>query len=200
MIAYSGYADLFSAFSRLAANATGFDGVLYRACSPEYANTRDLLAGEGARRNGGRWNAPGSFPMVYLAQSVEGAIAETLGVAGQYGFDPAARLPMTLVAIDATLDRVLDLTDVRVRRTIGTTLTAMTRCAWRDENAADREALTQAIGRAAHQAGPQGILVPSAVKRSLRNISIFPINLEGAARLKIRRADKLPPPPASGMP
>lgn len=55
-----------------------FRGTLYRVSDPTYANTRDLLTGEGSRKYGGRWNKPGSLAVVYLAQSIEGAIAETL--------------------------------------------------------------------------------------------------------------------------
>ena len=175
-----------------------FDGVLYRACTPAYANARDLLTGEGASQSGGRWNAPG-FAVVYLAQSFEGAIAETLGVAAHYGFDPATRLPMTLVAVDAHITKALDLTDASVRQALGFTLRQLNNCPWRDENAAGREALPQAVGRAAQTLGFQGILVLSSLKRTLRNLNVFPANLGGTGSLKIRSADKLPPPPAPGV-
>ncbi|HUO08649.1 MAG TPA: RES family NAD+ phosphorylase [Phycisphaerae bacterium] len=193
------FARFLTAITRTHSKTIAFKGVAYRACSPEYANSRDLLSGEGARKSGGRWNAPTSFPVVYLAQRIEGAIAETLGVAGRYGFDPAARLPMTLVAIDATLERVLDLTDATVRRALGVTIAQMNGCPWRAENAAANEALTQAIGRAAQEAGLEGILVASSVKRRLRNINVFPKNVSSAGALRIRSAEKSPPPPAPGV-
>jgi RES domain-containing protein len=179
--------------------AAPFRGILYRACDPTYANTRDLLTGEGSRKYGGRWNAPGRFAMVYLAQSFEGAVAETLGLAGRYGFNPAARLPLTLVAVDAVLETVLDFTDPRVRKMVGVTLTAMNACEWKRENVAGREALTQALGRAAFEQGADGIIVPSAVKRTFKNLNVFPANLRAPTGLTIRRADKLPPPPAPGV-
>ena len=64
------YSRLLTVIQRLAADASAFRGVLYRACTPVYANTRDLLSGEGARRIGGRWNPPNLFPMVYLSTSL----------------------------------------------------------------------------------------------------------------------------------
>jgi RES domain-containing protein len=195
MVEHPDYAHFRAVITLLAAYSGTFNGVLYRACTPAYANTHDLLTGEGARKFGGRWNPPGSFPAVYLAESLEGAIAETLGVATHYGFDPAARLPMTLVAVDATLDRVLDLTDAACRKTLGLTLASMRHGPWRDENAAGREAVTQAVGHAAHAAGLQGIRVPSSLKRTFRNLNVFPSNLGATGMLKIRSADKLPPPP-----
>src|ERR1700733_12546350 len=81
----------FTALQRVLTHAIGFRGTLYRACDPTYANARDLLTGEGSQKVGGRWNGPKTFAIVYLAQTVEGAIAESLGLPGVFGFDPAAR-------------------------------------------------------------------------------------------------------------
>jgi RES domain-containing protein len=179
--------------------ATAFHGVLYRACDPIYANTRDLLRGEGSQKQGGRWNPPRGCATIYLATSVEGAMAETLGLPSHYGFDPAARLPLTVVAVDAALERVIDFTDSDLRKLLGVTLSAMTACDWRTENAAGTEALPQMIGRVAFELGAQGIIVPSAVKRTLKNLNVFPANLRGASHLKIRRSENLPPPTSGGI-
>ncbi|HWE94329.1 MAG TPA: RES domain-containing protein [Tepidisphaeraceae bacterium] len=183
-----------TALQRLIPVASGFHGVLYRACDPIYANTKDLLTGEGSRRYGGRWNTPGEMATVYLAQSVEGAIAECLGLPSQYGFDPAKRLPLTLVAIDVDFDVVIDFTNANVRKSLGVTLGAIIRCDWRNENAAGHEALPQAIGRAAFRVGARGIIVPSAVKRTFKNLNVFPANAGGTSHMRIRGSEKLPPP------
>lgn len=168
-------------------------GILYRACDPAYANTRDLLTGEGSRKHGGRWNAPGIMAIVYLAQSWEGAMAETLGVASRYGFDPSARLPLTLVAVDAVLEAVVELADPQLCAMLKLFPDAIDQCDWRAENAAGREGLTQALGRAAFAAGFHGIIVPSAARCGLGNLNIFPDNLNNACKLSICRAEKLPP-------
>lgn len=173
-------------------------GTAYRACDPAYANTRDLLTGEGARRCGGRWNPPLSFPVVYLAQSIEGAIAESLGVAARYGFDPAARLPLTIVAVDVMLERVLNLTDPHVCEALGVTLTMMSGCDWRRENHHGRESLTQALGRAAFDRGLEAIIVPSVANPESLNINVFPSQLAPQSSLTIKRADRLPPPFSAG--
>jgi len=187
--------EFFATLGAMISIARPFKGILYRACDPSYANTRDLLSGEGSRRFGGRWNAPGSFATTYLAQDIHGAIAETLGVASRYGFDFSSRLPLTLAAVDADLDTVFDLTDKKIRKDLGITLYAMNQCDWRGENAAGREAVTQALGRAAFEIGAHGVVVPSAVKRTYRNLNIFPANLAVDWRLKIRKPEKLPAPP-----
>jgi hypothetical protein len=91
--------------------ANQFRGILYRACDPIYANTNDLLTGGGSQKVGGRWNPPCDIATIYPLQSVEGAIGESLGLSTQYGLDPAKRLPLNLVAVDAELEGVLDFTD-----------------------------------------------------------------------------------------
>ncbi|HUB27149.1 MAG TPA: RES family NAD+ phosphorylase [Tepidisphaeraceae bacterium] len=184
---------------RSSASAAGFRGRLYRACAPIYANTGDLLTGEGSRKVGGRWNRPRDFAIVYLAQTVEGAIAEALGLPGVFGFDPDSRLPLTLVAVEARLDVVLDLTAPAVRRVLAATIKTMVGCDWRNENASGREAITQALGRAAFDSGVQGIIVPSAVKRTFKNLNVFPARLGTAGTLRILRAENLPPPPPPGL-
>jgi RES domain-containing protein len=194
MILHAKYAELLKRLERTLTTLAPFHGTLYRACDPTYANTRDLLTGEGSRKAGGRWNGPGSFATVYLAQSVDGSVAESLGLPGVYGFDPDDRLPLTLVAVEARLNAVLDLTDARVRRAAAVTLRAMKICDWRSENATGTEAITQALGRAAFAFGVQGIIVPSAIKRTFKNLNVFPANLAGTASLTILGADKLPPP------
>jgi len=200
MLGHPAHQGFLVALRRVLPAAIAFHGNLYRACDPTYANTRDLLTGEGSRKRGGRWNAPGGPATVYLAQSVDGAIAESLGLPSHYGFDPAKRLPLTLVAVDTELQVVIDFTDPVVRNTLSVTLAAMNGCDWRNENAAGREAITQALGRAAFDVGAQGIIVPSPVKRSIKNLNAFPANLGGAGRLRICGAEKLPPPAAMDGP
>ncbi|MGD0140725.1 MAG: RES domain-containing protein [Tepidisphaeraceae bacterium] len=198
MHAHPAHTNIHAALQHLSP-AAAFHGILYRACDPLYANSRDLLRGEGSRKLGGRWNAPGGAATVYLAQSIEGAIAESLGLSSHYGFDPAKRLPLTLVAVDVALEIVIDFTDAGLRKSLGVTLAAMTGCDWRNENAAGREALTQVLGRAAFELGAHGVIVPSAVKRTFKNLNVFPANLSGASHLKIRGSEKLPPPAAPGI-
>jgi len=184
-----------SKLQRLLGDAISFKGVLYRACEPMYANTRDLLTGEGSRKTGGRWNPPRAFAITYLAQSLEGAVAESLGVTAHFGFDPSSRLPLTLVALDASLHGILDFSNAKTRKAIGVSVTAMLDCDWRRENHRGAEALTQALGRAAFDLGVEAIIVPSAVKRTLANVNVFWANLRTSSILKIRSAEKLPPPP-----
>jgi RES domain-containing protein len=108
-------------------------------------------------------------------------------------------LPLTLVAIHARLVRVVDVTDSIARRSLGVTLKAMNMCPWRTDNGGGMESLTQAIGRAAEACGVDGIIVPSAMKRTFKNINLLVSNVKAPAALRILQSDKLPPPPSAGV-
>lgn len=56
------------------------------------------------------------------------------------------------------------------------------------------------VWRQNHRTGENsGVIVPSVVKRGLRNINVFPANFRRGDRLTIRGADKLPPPGCAGF-
>ncbi len=95
-------------FQSVTARTAGWRGTVYRAVGIEYANKRDLLSGEGTKRFGGRWTAPGSFAAVHASLDVKTAVAESLGTQQQYGIAVAVRLPLTLVAIDVRLQELID--------------------------------------------------------------------------------------------
>src|SRR5712672_1626506 len=134
LVEHHDYTRFYRELEPFLSDAIPFNGTLYRACDPTYANTRDLLTGEGSRRTGGRWNPPDRFATVYLAHTLEGAIAEAFAVAAYYGFEPSSRLPLTLVAIDVSLRQILDFTDPRLRKAIGVTLSEIFNCDWKNQN------------------------------------------------------------------
>lgn len=59
-----------------------FSGTICRAVGTKYANSSDLLTGEGAKKFGGRWNPPGLFGAVYGSLDPYAALAETVGSYG----------------------------------------------------------------------------------------------------------------------
>lgn len=81
-----------------------FPGLVYRAHDPTWA--WDPLSGEGARREGGRFNKRG-IPALYTSLSVEGAWIEStpLGIDLQ---------PRTLCAYRADVEPIFDATDAQV--------------------------------------------------------------------------------------
>lgn len=77
------------------------------------------------------------------------------------------------MAIEARLDRVLDLSDVAVRRSLGVTLEELASEDWRKLLNAHRESFSQALGRAVAEAGGHGLLARSAAVSRGLNVAIF---------------------------
>ena len=162
----------------------------YRSVSPARSGARDLLSGEGVRRWGGRWSAAGSFAAVYASLSPETAVAEALARARHYGIPDAEMMPRVVVALDARIAALVDLTDGSVRRTLRVSRRRLRAEPWRRAADAGREALTQAIGRSAFEAGLEALLVPSAADRAGSNLIVFPEALRPASRLAARAPGK----------
>jgi RES domain-containing protein len=166
--------------------------VAYRFTTPAYATRADLVTGEGARRYGGRWNPPGSFAAVYASLSPETALAETLAMARRYGLLDATVTPRVLAALRIDRARILDLTDGATRQRLGVSAARMVGEPWPAHNQRGREALTQAIGRVAHEAGLAGLRVPSAADPRGENVVLFPDRVAEAGSLAIVHAEALP--------
>jgi RES domain-containing protein len=180
------FARLAAALSRVPPRA--FSGVTFRSASPAHAASRELLSGEGVRRHGGRWNPPGAFTAIYASLTPETAIAEALSHFRHYGIPDADAMPRVLVALEVKLESVADLADGRARRILRISRRRMRGEPWRALQGKGREALTQSIGRAAFEAGLEGLLVPSAATRNGTNVVVFPEHLRSGSRLLVRSA------------
>ena len=130
----------------------------------------DPRSGEGARRRGGRFNPPHSYPVLYLCLTRPCVVAELTRQAEHQGLNVADLLPRELWRIDSTLDKVLDLTDDRTLTQLGLSRPDLVR---------DDYGLTQELGEAAHQHGFQGIRTPSATGVD-DVLAVFTENLAGA--------------------
>ncbi len=145
---------------------TALSAVAYR----NQAKGFDPRSGDGARRLGGRFNPPHSFPVLYLCLTRTCVVAELTRQAERQGLTVDALLPRELVEIIVDLDNVLDLTDVATLDSLGIEPPDLVRADHR---------LTQEIGEAAHEQAFQAIRSPSAT--GVDNIlAIFPEKLAGA--------------------
>jgi RES domain-containing protein len=163
-------------------------GIAYRVGSVPRSNEEDLVSGEGSRIWGARWNPPGSFRTVYLSHDHDTAMAEYLAQNRRQGLPDHAAMPVVTAPVRLNLERVLDLTDRSVRRTLRVNKTDLTSGS---HDLAPVEHLTQAIGRLARSEGYQAILVPSAARLLNANIVVFPDRLSPGQMQPIN-ADKLP--------
>lgn len=138
----------------------------YRNQAPGF----DARSGEGARRFGGRYNPPRSFPVIYLCLTKPCAAAELTRQAVRQGVQVEDLLPRELWSIATELETVLDLTDVSVLTSAGVNSADLVRTG---------HAFTQQIGESAHGRGVQAIRSASATGVD-EILALFPENLAGA--------------------
>ena len=108
------FEELLRAMRRRVVRGEPWSGVVFRSVTPRYASSHDLLSGYGARKHGGRWNPPGSFPAVYASLTPETAVAEALAQFRYFGISDADAMPRVTVSLAAELQSVLDLTEPSV--------------------------------------------------------------------------------------
>lgn len=138
----------------------------YRNQAPGF----DPRSGEGARRFGGRFNPPNSFPVIYLCTTRPCVVAELTRQVERQGLSTDGFLPRELYRLTASLTKVLDLTDAEVVEALGLVADDMLREDW---------SLTHDIGEAAHEHDFQAILSHSATGVD-DVIAVMPENLAGA--------------------
>lgn len=124
-------------------------GEAFRQQAPKW----DPRNGEGARRRGGRYNPPGSFPTLYLCRTRACAVAELRREGERQAIGVDGLLPRTLFRYRVQLDGIVDLTDTEVLKFLDVTTDDLT----------SRDLMvTQEIGVAAHHLGCRGLIAPSA--------------------------------------
>lgn len=132
-----------------ATSLTSYDRAAFRQQAPEF----DPLSGEGARRRGGRFNPPDSFPVLYLCSTRACAVAEFRRAGARLAIGPEGLLPRHLFRYSMRLDRVLDLREDET--------TAILKVS-REDLVGHDVSTTRQIGEAAHALGLQAVLAPSA--------------------------------------
>lgn len=162
-------------------------GTLFRFQTADFPEAKDILSGEGARRRGGRWNPPG-LPTLYGSTTDTTALEECKANDRCYGV--VTKSPRLLVAIEASLARAVDLTDVALRRKLGVTLEELAAEDWRKLLGSGRESLTQTLGRAVAASGGSGLLARSAAVLRGVTVAVFP-GLSRQDRLAVVGGDKL---------
>jgi RES domain-containing protein len=110
----------------------------------------------------GRFNPPGSFPILYLA-SDDAACRSAIQTLAQD--DESVFESRVVAALEVTLSRVLDLCDPGTRRKLKITL--------RDLQSTEDRSITQGIGLAARRAGLEGIVYPVGNRLKRRNLAVF---------------------------
>ena len=133
----------------------------------------DARSGDGARRFGGRFNPPHSFPVIYLCTSRPCVVAELTRQAQRQGLSVHDLLPRELWQITVELTKVLDLTHGDTLEALEVDPTDLIR---------DDLHLTREIGEAAHEHRFQAIRSASATGVD-DVVGIMPENVAGAVLL-----------------
>lgn len=96
-----------------------YSGYSYRVIQDRWRS--DPLSAMGALQNGGRYNAPGTFSVLYTANSRITAFKEvqTLFDTSDGQLADAPRNPELVLTLEVTLLCVLDLTDASIRASLG---------------------------------------------------------------------------------
>ena len=139
----------------------------------------DPRSGDGARRFGGRFNPPHSFPVLYLCLTRPCVVAELTRQAERQSLAVQDLLPRELWAISVDLDKVLELTNATTLAALDVAPADLTRDDYR---------FTREIGEAAHEHGFQAVVAPSATGVD-EVLAVFPENLAGAV-LRVELADE----------
>ncbi|MFO1352793.1 MAG: RES family NAD+ phosphorylase [Gammaproteobacteria bacterium] len=161
-----------------------FTGTVYRLIHVKYAET--ALSSIGSYRLGGRYNLANTFEALYLADSPITALQEVEMLFRQdEKLFPVKGAPRILLSVEVTLSAVLDLTDVKIQKALGTNPQELTG-SWIAVNAAGHAAPTQMLGQACfrHEA-IEGLKVPSARDHKAFNLAVFPENLKVASDLRV---------------
>lgn len=164
-----------------------WSGTLFRCQTVDFPAPEDVLSGAGAKHRGGRWNPPG---VATLYGSTTDATALEESKANDRYAGIVNRSPRLLVAVEARLTRVLDLTSAPVRRALGVTLAELTAEDWRKLMERGQESFTQTLGRVVFQAGASGILARSAAVVGV-NVVVFPGNVGKEESVTVVEGNKL---------
>lgn len=140
-------AALVASVDRLA--AATYQGRAFRHIAARYPS----LSGRGARINGGRWNPPESFSVLYLAMDLATVAGEFRRHATRQGLALGDFLPRTVYRYDVALTELLDVRDPVASATVGLTAADLR---------SDHLGPCQRVGEAAQRAGREGLLAPSA--------------------------------------
>ena len=171
---HSKFSELKEALQRLSKKGKPFSAICYRCTEPQFAD--QITSGLGSQLHGARWTPKGSFPTVYLCETVEAALQEYLARARRMKLPDHKSLPMVMAWVKVKTMNLLDTTEADVSAVINPFLET-DKVHWRAIQDR-REAVSQAIGRAIKDICFSGLIAPSQASPGSRNVIVFPQKLE----------------------
>ncbi|MGO2990263.1 MAG: RES family NAD+ phosphorylase [Halomonadaceae bacterium] len=132
-----------------------YQGIVYRGHNPRWQHAP--ASGEGAARNGGRWN-PAGLPALYTSERFETAWLEA-----QQGF-PFKTQPLTLCSYEVDCGPILDLCDSAIQARVRAHPATWIQEAWLDKKIRRDPVIAWEIAERLINMGFTGIRVPSQAK------------------------------------
>lgn len=169
-----------------------WEGNVLRQAAPRWVSEPYRYTGVGAVLTGGRWNVQHLFPALYGSLDPVTLAAEANYKGRLYGWAEGDFLPQTKIGMRWKLQRVLLLNDAAVLQVFGVSEAELVQCDWAAEQKAGREALTQALARAAFEHLAEGLLVPSARQAGGLNVVYFPTHRLPGSEIETLGAATIP--------
>ncbi len=178
------HTDFQKFFNALKSNPGFFKGKkeeVFRQGIPRWMSRQFRFTGLGSANAGGRWTVKGLMPTVYASTHPTTLAKEANYKSLHYGWTPSQFKPQIIVGMKWELQKVLNLMDPVILTALNLTHAKLTLCDWEGEQMAGKEALTQALGRAAFENLAEGLVVPSARQAGGINMVYYPSNrLDGS--------------------
>ncbi len=166
---------------------------MVRQSAPRWMSRPYRLTGLGSALGGARWSVKGLMPTIYASTDPATLSAEANYKGLRYGWTPADFHARLTVGMHWELQAVVDLTAVATLKDLGVTANEIVGVDWYAEQSAGREAVTQAIARAAFEQLAEGLVVPSARRLGGVNIVYYPSHRRDGTLIQTLNAAALPP-------
>ena len=170
-----------------------WQGDVLRQAPPRWLSTPFRFTGVGSVVMGARWSVKQLMPTIYASTDPDTLNAEAYHKGRRYGWTPADFNAQLRIGMHWELQRVVDLTQSATLRHFRVNQNDLLHCDWVAEQTAGREALTQAIARAAFEHLAEGLVVPSARHAGGVNIVYFPTHRMPGSVIQILNPGGLPP-------
>jgi len=192
MTPHPDFARFFNALQNNPDLFTPFQADVYRQTLPRFMSLPYRFTGVGSVLSGGRWGVQRLMPAVYASTDLQTLTAEAYYRGRLYGWMPQQFKTQLVVTMRWELQAVLDLTAPATLKLLKVKNAEILACDWLAEQSALREAITQAIARAAFENQAEGMVVPSARRSGGINVVYYPTHRRSGTGIQTRDEANIP--------